>query len=237
MPSFKRFIPLSILATILALSVSFVYAMPGPSACLIVGKAGLHQLPDGSLTDAASAAEHTRLTQLTQASRQRIEQAWGVPQAQPLLVYFNGNAQIGWLKFNPFGSAHFIGSRACVFIGARGQHVDVVAHELAHAEIHQRAGFWAYFTQIPTWFDEGLAMQVDQRPRYALAAEDAPGKEAVRQLQSPASFFAGSEEQVVRNYAQARAVVAEWVARVGPASVYAQLDQLRRGKSFDALIK
>lgn len=50
-----------------------------------------------------------------------------------------------------------------VLIGPKGRdNLDVIAHEMAHCELHSRRGFWAS-RRVPTWFDEVLALQVDQR--------------------------------------------------------------------------
>ena len=46
--------------------------------------------------------------------------------------------------------------------------LDILAHEITHAELHARLSAEAQKT-IPTWFDEGLAMQNDYRERYSEA--------------------------------------------------------------------
>jgi len=89
---------------------------------------------------------------------------------------------------------------------------------------------------IPTWFDEGLAMQVDYRPQYALAAEDEHAKDTVRQLTSSTLFFNSDKKMVVSNYAKAHALVADWVVKVGKGSVYRRLEQIRDGNSFEDAI-
>lgn len=224
-------------ASSLAFGFTSARAFPGPTACMFVGVADLHALPDGSLTDSTSPDEQDRYIRLTLESRERIANTFGEPKARPVLVYFSRPDGFGPFKLNAFGSTQFIGPRACVMIGPKGQNIDVVAHELMHAEIHERAGFWNRFMKIPTWFDEGLAMQVDYRPKYVLAAEDAHAKDEVRQLTSFSSFFKGGEKVVVSNYAKARVLVADWVAKVGKASVYQRLYQLRDGQSFEEAIQ
>lgn len=80
-------------------------------------------------------------------------------------------------------------------------------------------------------------MQVDFRPKYLLAAEDAHAIDEVRQLTSFSSFFNGGEKVVVSNYAKARVLVADWIAKVGKASVYQRLHQLRDGQSVEEAIQ
>lgn len=75
------------------------------------------------------------------------------------------------------GSAHFApGLPSILVLGEGGANVDVIAHEWAHAEFAERVGVLTRTYRYPTWFDEGLAMQVDLREDYGL--------DALAQLQS-----------------------------------------------------
>ena len=60
-----------------------------------------------------------------------------------------------------------------VFVYPDGATRTILAHELAHAELHQRVGSGRrFFSQaVPTWFDEGLAVYISQDTRY-LDVED-----------------------------------------------------------------
>ena len=110
--------------------------------------------------------------QLHADSRARIQQTFGTLQSKPLVVFFNEPDTFWPFKPNEYGSINFIGSRVCVIVGSKGQNIDVIAHELMHAEIADRVGYWRRFTQLPVWFDEGLAMQVDYRAAYTLPVSD-----------------------------------------------------------------
>lgn len=45
------------------------------------------------------------------------------------------------------------------------------------------------------------------------------------------------DELLTKSYASAKAEVALWVADVGNASVYSQLERIRVGEPFDVVIK
>jgi len=53
--------------------------------------------------------------------------------------------------------------RAIMVIGPDGINLDVLSHEMCHTELYHRLGWWRKEMRIPTWFDEGLAMQLDYR--------------------------------------------------------------------------
>jgi hypothetical protein len=101
-----------------------------------------------------------------------------------------------------------------------------------HAEIHHRVGYLAYFLQIPTWFHEGVAMQVDYRPQYSLSSQDAQNTAYVRDLTAPSTFNAGDDQALTRNYASAKHEVASWLSKVGPTSLYSRLKRMKDGQSF-----
>ena len=236
MPAIKRPLLAATFAVVWASATTFAFALPGPTACLLVGVAGLHELSDGSLTDSESEADQRRYIQLTRDARARIKNTFGSAESKPILVFFSRPDGFGPFRLNAYGSTQFIGSRACVMVGPKGESIDVVAHELMHAEIHHRVGFLKRFLQLPTWFDEGIAMQVDYRNRYALSPQDAQNADDVRGFTTFSSFFKGDEQAVVRNYASAKQVAASWLSKVGSTSLYARLQRMRNGESFAEIV-
>lgn len=112
---------------------------------------------------------------------------------------------------------------AVILIGPEGENVDVIAHEWVHAEVSLRLGFLKRAISLPTWVDEGLAMQVDQRQDYsprALARYKTqpelhwPTTDAI----SNTRFFAASDPNLNPNqgklhYAISRCAVGTWVAQ------------------------
>lgn len=212
----------SLLATMLAVVglclPLYSLANPGVAACALIDV----------MPAAAGVDDDSSL--LTTAAQRRIQDTFGDPLARPTIVFWRESDLLRKLHLNAYASAHFIGNRACIFIGPHGRSVDVVAHELMHAEISERIGAWARMTQLPTWFDEGLAMQVDFREKYSLTRDASSAY--IRNARYPSQFFVENDDELTRNYAAARVQVAEWVAIVGASSVYAQLARIRSGEPF-----
>lgn len=195
----------------------YAHANPGVAACAVVDV-----LPAGQ--------EQDKHSDLVAAGRQRISGLFGAPQANPIIVFWSQADFVAKLGLNDYASIHMLGTRACIFLGPKGRSVDVVAHELVHAEVFDRVGLWVRMTQVPVWFDEGLAMQVDYRGKYSLP--DGTRSEHIRSMSSPASFFVGNDEELTRNYAAAKTEPAYWVSSVGSKEVYARLARLRAGEPF-----
>ena len=196
---------------------NYAYANPGVAACALIDAIPVEKMDQEQASLVAEA-------------RRRVADVFGAPQAKPTIVFWNDESLFGRLRLNNHASTQMIGVRACVFVGPKGRSVDVVAHELVHAEVFNRLGPWARMTQVPTWFDEGLAMQVDFRKKYILP--EGVDSAYIRNASVPASFFVTDEEALTRNYGAAKAEAARWVADVGSELVYAQLARIRSGEAF-----
>lgn len=199
----------------------YAHASPGVVACALIDA-----MPSGQDLD-----EHS---ELVTAARQRISDLFGTPKARPVLVFWSQTDFFVKLRLNQYASTHMIGWRACVFIGPKGQTVDIVAHELVHAEVFERVGAWARWTQVPVWFDEGLAMQVDYREKYVLP--EGSRTAFIRNAASPADFFVADDQELTENYAAAKMEVARWVSSVGSKEVYARLARIQSGETFATAI-
>lgn len=67
-----------------------------------------------------------------------------------------------------YSYATFFGSFLGGFIAVQpaGLNADILSHELCHAILHEKMGWYKHYFKIPAWFDEGLAMQVDYRENF-----------------------------------------------------------------------
>jgi hypothetical protein len=232
--------PAGMLAFMLLLGAAAALAVGGPGAvaCSLVHTGGLAALPDGTLVEPGrTAQEQAEVLRLLAEARERITLTYGPPRAQPAVVFLQVPRRHG-LPLNSYGSTSIVGSRACVVIGPQGHNTDVVAHELMHAEVFARTGFWRHLRHVPAWFDEGVAMQVDRRPAYALPADGRVDTAFVRQLDTQRAFNATADDaQLTRHYAAAKAEVTQWLSGVGAQSLYARLDRLGQGEAFDDIME
>lgn len=221
-----------------AVVATMALAVPGPVSCGLVAQIGLDVLPDGTRVQRDSTPEQRlAVIQLQAQARLRIADMFGPAKARPVLVFLNDASAFYPLAFNAFGSAHFIGNRACVVIGPKGTNVDVVSHELMHAELLARLGFWHRMMDIPVWFDEGLAMQVDWRPRYDLETGSSQQQVAgVRSLVSVGQFNRGNDAEVTHHYMFAKAEVSRWLEASGRKNFYEAMARIRAGESFGAIV-
>ena len=158
---------------------------------------------------------------LVQQARRRVDAFFGDTASSPLLACL-ATPVLGLDV--PYGSARFAPWLPTVIVlGPDGLNVDVMAHEWAHAELAARTSALLRTYKVPTWFDEGLAMQLDERSAYSrtrLSGFAAEGRfDALVQARSlsaiakPSGFFV-SGPQGAAHYALAKCVVATWLGRV-----------------------
>ena len=100
--------------------------------------------------------------------------------------------------------------------------LDILAHEITHAELRSRLSAKAQ-KAIPTWFDEGLALQNDYRERYS---------EAQWIAQTPAEFYAGEAEDRRFRYLNAKHELDVWMTVHGQHGLLELFDKLNGGADF-----
>ena len=115
--------------------------------------------------------------------------------------------------------------------------LDILAHEITHAELRSRLSAKAQ-KAIPTWFDEGLALQNDYRERYSEAqwiAQTDNGKNTVplEDMDTPAEFYAGEAEDRRFRYLNAKHELDVWMTTHGQHGLLELLDRLNGGADFN----
>jgi hypothetical protein len=125
-------------------------------------------------------------------------------------------------EYNKYGQGN--GTPACAYckmgayvvVSIDGLDSSIIAHELSHCILYNNIGFYNVNLKIPTWFNEGLAMQIDERDYYSIDSLMAK-KEAgiklpdVKAFKNNAQFLSGNHAEVMLNYATAKYTVSEWM--------------------------
>ena len=80
-------------------------------------------------------------------------------------------------------------------------------------------------------------MQVDLRARYDWSNQqnDTNGYSYVRQLGSQGQFRDSDDRRLTRNYAAAKAEIAQWFTTIDRGELYSRLERIRVGEDFDAV--
>ena len=114
--------------------------------------------------------------------------------------------------------------------------VDILAHELTHAELHTRLSESAQ-KKIPTWFDEGIALQNDYRELYSFETwvkqtDNGSHTVALEDMDEASEFYAGTVEDRRFRYLNAKHEVDGWMETHKRQGLMELIDKLNNGEAF-----
>ena len=224
----KRYLILAFIATLL-LAATY-YTQRQLIACHLVEYQDFEQVAPNVLTS-PSIGDPDNALFIIEQSKLRIAETFGPMIATPRVVIVNtpeeaaslGERSTGSTIYSPFGS--------CVILGPKGQNIDVAAHELFHAEVWHRVGWYNHFTQFPIWLNEGIALWVDHRKPFIPENIQVSQQEIddVKSAFSSQAFF--STNQIVKRYQSARMATAD----INPQTFYQKLERLAQGENFQTV--
>ncbi len=175
---------------------------------------------------------------LLQDAKSRITQHLIDVTATPTIIAVNGSREAEQFKLNGAPGKVLIAPwDNYLILDLERANLDVVAHEFVHAEIAERLGYIQRMRKMPTWLDEGIALQIDYRPRYQQPGEISNEEfERITRLNSPKSFWNGSREHIITNYQSAKAAVERSVLPIiEEHGLEYILDEIKNGKSVTEL--
>ncbi len=177
-----------------------------------------------------------KLFQLRTAAEQRVNSFWGNKAIFNYSIIFCNNKT----DFNHYGHAGAPAATqlkwgAYVVLQEESLDKDIIAHEISHTVLYNKLGWYTTKFKIPTWFDEGLAMQVDDRDYYStdsllLKQQNGLKLPDVMALNTPQEFFSGTGEAVMLNFSTAKYAVHEWLQT---HALEKFIDAMNEGKDFE----
>lgn len=135
-----------------------------------------------------------------------------------------------------------------VILNAQGMNVDVIAHEMSHIELLKRVGWWRTTTDVPQWFNEGLALMLDRRfvsetaprdryqaYRYEWRYYTRNGRDILllKDISTIGEFFRGDQRHVMTAYMTAGMEVSYWLLRRGDAGFQRFISAMEGGMIFE----
>lgn len=215
-----------------------VHAMvfPQETRCILIDFYDFEQSGQLYYRKGVDPATIAQLESMLASSESRVDEFYGEKTVTPAYIYCDSDED--FLKFGvPFLAPACANMKlgAYVVISKTGLVEDIIAHEIAHTELYNRIGFFNRLRKIPTWFDEGLAMQLDTRPGYSedsLWASTAGFNQMpdVTQLITAGQFGGGTSDEVYLNYATAKYEVGKWYT---PAKLDLFIEAINQGASFE----
>jgi len=175
------------------------------------------------------------LQSLIQRASIRVAAFWGQKTCNPKFIYCDKEED-----FKKYGSSQPVPALTHLKLGSyivlsnTGLDINIIAHEMSHAEFYERIGFYNWSFKIPRWFDEGLAMQNDYRNYYSEdtlkeRSDDYKNLPDIKNFKRAGQFYEGSIEQVMLNFMTARHEVKAWYSK---KKLEKLIEDLNAGEAF-----
>lgn len=165
-----------------------------------------------------------RLLSTISMGKSRVNATFGKMISNPKVVITTNESEASYFGSNAYGNALLTPLGQCIVFGPKGQNVDVIAHEYTHAEVHYRVGWLNHLLNVPTWFNEGVALLVDFRNPYLLENIDLSSKEIEFVKNNKFDFSIG-------NYQASRVLVDS----IDKPSLYRNLEKLNQGHDINSV--
>ncbi len=124
-----------------------------------------------------------------------------------------------------------------ILFSPRGLNPTILVHELCHTELKTRLDvIWPNPTQLPAWFDEGLATHLSRDNRYTLQtwhAQTDSGRIAAKlgELITTREWF-NAQHQGKATYIVVRLEVQQWLEVVGTRGLFVLIERVNSGETF-----
>jgi hypothetical protein len=240
MTKLKKVIRRIVLVFLIVIPVSaFAHFLifPQQTRSILIDYSGFKK--EGRLYFSSKTPQHKidTVKRLIELASNRVAEFWGQKTGNPKFIYCETEED-----FKKYGSPFLVPALTHIKLGSyivisnEGIDLDIIAHEISHAEFYARIGFYNWTFKIPTWFDEGLAMQNDHRNYYSedtlkVKSNNYKNLPDVKKLTSGKQFNeVGSHEQIMLNYMTAKHEVSTWYTK---EKLDKLIKDINSGKSFE----
>lgn len=203
---------------------------------------GFEKLADHVYAEKSWNGDSEELLATLESAEQRVSKLFGSMESTPTIIICDKESKIRRLGGDHDTMTLLInGVHSYTSLSSEFLNTDVLAHEMTHAETHQRIYQNSSDTaSIPIWFDEGLAVQNDYREPYSRETwlkltDNGRNIPPLSEYGSGETFFSGNTQDRRARYCLAGHEVSEWLEKNGRSGLLALLAGVNQGKSFDEL--
>lgn len=151
---------------IIGVLLIFTWTFPQFFRCLFVAYDDFDEIkPMVFVEKTISKKQKDTLIKDVALAKKRIVGFWGKQEGVAKIIFCKNAETYKKYCQSSEGAGCSIGTPlgSWIILNTDGFNVDVIAHEMCHDELMTRLGWWKTKKEIPTWFDEGLALMLDQR--------------------------------------------------------------------------
>lgn len=217
-----------------AIFALILFTQRHPLTCKLVGLGSYVEIaPEIFLSPKLPIEKHATIKSLIVKGKNRVNNTFGDMVSTPTIVIVANDEEAAYFGANSTATTHLTPLGACLILGPQGHNIDVIAHELVHAEVLHRVGWLTHLFNIPIWFNEGVALIVDHREPFLIKNIKSTPEEIKTVKDKYYGFDFFDEQNTHKNYLAARLAV----NGLEPSSLYEKLSQIHDGKSFEEVFE
>lgn len=239
----KRVIAISVIviAALVAVVVFFQFTSIGYR--MTVGSRGFSEPAPGIYIHDDFETSQAETLRFVDEARTRVSEYFGELRSSPSLIFCDDEDTLAKL-----GGDHdtatfaFFEARSYIVVSSEYLNIDILAHEMTHAEVHARLfkGKVGNQNLVPIWFDEGVALQNDYRDNYneeawIQATDHGENVIDLNDIVTASAFYSGDVAERRYRYIVSKHELDAWIERNGISSLLALLDRVNQGEDFAAV--
>jgi hypothetical protein len=238
----KRLLRIVVLIMMLVPLASFAHFLifPQETRSLLIGFSDFKKEGCLYFNPASPRSSIDRVEALIESATKRVVHFWGDKKASPVFIYCEQDADFKKYSINAGAPAvTYCKLGEHIVLSNDGIDLNIIAHEISHAELYARVGFYIWTFKLPDWFKHGLAMQNDYRSYYSedtlkVRTNNFKSLPDITKFKTGAEFYSGSMDQIMLRYMIAKYVIRLWYT---PEKLQQLIGDLQAGKSFDQSYK
>lgn len=192
--------------------------------------------------DNSYSGDRDGLAAIINEAKNRVSDFWGTTESIPTVIISDNERTIAKLggdhdtKTTVLFQVH-----SYISVSIEYLNVDIVAHELTHAELHKRLYHGKLQqTVIPIWFDEGVALQNDNREQYSEErwierTDNGSNTIKLDEMDTASEFYAGDIEDRRFRYMVSRHEVKNWIEKNSMEKLIELINKINAGENFSEL--
>jgi hypothetical protein len=216
----KKLLKRTLIITVVLLPLmTFAHFMvfPQETRCILVSFSNFEHKQNVYYSKTTTLAQLENLFQLQKVAENKVKSFWKENALLDYtLVYCNSEK-----KYDKYGTPNTPATTqrklgAYVVLSSDGVDEQIIAHEITHTILYNHIGWYKAIYKIPTWFEEGLAMQVDNREKYPIDSLQGKINEGfilpdISTIATGKQFYTGDDDTVTLHYITAKYIIHEWL--------------------------
>ncbi len=235
----KRTCFLIIVLLPLATFAHFMF-FPQETRCIFISFSNFERTKNLFYSKTTNSEQLQKLLALQKAAETKFKLFWGENAILDYkIIYCNNEKEYN--KYGNYGTPAATQRKlgAFVVLSSDGLDEQIMAHEISHTILYNKIGWYKTIHKIPTWFEEGLAMQVDDRERYAIDSVQINMEKGlvlpnIETIATGSQFYSGRSETIRTNFITSKYVVHEWLKT---HSLSKFIQKMNNGDGFEAAFK